>query len=134
MQHEYRITPRIGETDALGHINHASVAVWLEASREWLYDVFNPEKDILNWKLVIVKLEINYLDQLYYSEDVLIKSYLSKIGNTSLIIHSEIFQGNRKCIDSTAVYVHFDKQLQKSVPIKENQKKHLTKYLEESFI
>ena len=89
-----RVTPRFGDTDGLRHINNIALVEWFEVSRNPIFRIFTPDLDLSydKWKLILVRTEFDYIGQMYYGEDVEIKSYITKIGNTSFTIGHEAWQ------------------------------------------
>ena len=67
------IVPRVSETDGVGHINNVFVPIWFEAGRREIFRIFSPNLDFVNWKLALVKVTVEYVDQLYLAENVEIK-------------------------------------------------------------
>ncbi|KGR82712.1 acyl-CoA thioesterase [Lysinibacillus odysseyi] len=125
------IQPRVSETDGVGHINNTTIPVWLEAGRNELFKIFNPEDDFENWRMVIVKSCVEYKAQIYFGKDALIKCWIKRIGNASLELYEEIWQGNTKCITASTIYVNFNTQEQKSEPIPPSIKSVLENHLYE---
>ena len=125
------IEPRVSETDGVGHINNTTIPVWLEAGRNQLFKLFNPDDSFQNWKMIILKMNVHYVGQIYFGKNVEVKTWVKKIGNTSLELHEEIHQENRLCAIGTALYVNFNQQKQKSEPIPEPIKLELEKHLYE---
>ena len=80
------LLPRFNDTDALGHINNSSFATWFEVARRPLFQVFVPDLDPKKWNLIIARVEIDYLAQTNYQDEVMIETYLEKLGNSSLVI------------------------------------------------
>jgi acyl-CoA thioester hydrolase len=125
------VTPRFGDTDGLRHINNIALAEWFELSRNPLYRLFTPDLDLRyeKWKLIMVRTEFDFLGQMYYGSDVHIKTYISKIGNTSFITTHEAWQNGHLRAQGKAVLVHFDfiEQKSKSIPdtIRERLMEHL---------
>ena len=111
------IVPRVSETDGVGHINNTTIPVWLEAGRNDLFKIFNPDDDFDNWRMVIVKSCVEYKAQIYFGKNVSIKCWIKRIGNASLELYEEIWQGDTKCITASTIYVNFNTQQQKSEPI-----------------
>ncbi|MHA6250867.1 acyl-CoA thioesterase [Oceanobacillus sp. CAU 1775] len=111
------ITPRVSETDGVGHINNTFIPVWLEAGRNELFKIFNPDHSFDNWRMVIIKSTVNYKNQIYFGLDAEVKVWVKKIGNSSLELYEEIWQNDTLCVTSETVYVNFNKQLGKSEPI-----------------
>ena len=112
-----KIVPRVSETDGVGHINNVFVPIWFEAGRREIFRIFSPKLDFINWKLALVKVTVEYVDQLYLAEDVDIKTGIEKIGTSSLTIKEEIHQTNRICAKGQAIYVNYNFKEKKSEPI-----------------
>ena len=111
------IVPRVSETDGVGHINNVFVPIWFEAGRREIFRIFSPNLDFLNWKLALVKVTVEYVDQLYLAEAVEIRTGIEKIGNSSFTIKEEIHQTKRLCAKGEAVYVNYNFKEKKSEAI-----------------
>ena len=103
-----KIVPRVSETDGVGHINNVFVPIWFEAGRREIFRIFSPNLDFVNWKLALVKVTVEYVDQLYLAEEVEIRTGIEKIGKSSLTIREEIHQTNRLCAKGEAIYVNYN--------------------------
>ena len=112
-----KIVPRVSETDGVGHINNVFVPIWFEAGRREIFRIFSPKLDFINWKLALVKVTVEYVDQLYLAEDVDVKTGIEKVGTSSFTIKEEIVQTNRICAKGQAIYVNYNFRDKKSEPI-----------------
>ena len=112
-----KIVPRVSETDGVGHINNVFVPIWFEAGRREIFRMFSPKLDFINWKLALVKVTVEYVDQLYLAEDVEVRTGVEKIGTSSFTIKEEIHQTNRICAKGQAIYVNYNFRDKKSEPI-----------------
>lgn len=126
------IEPRVSETDGVGHINNTTIPIWLEAGRNKLFKLFNPDNTFHDWKMIILKINVEYVAQIYFGKDVEVKTWVKKIGNSSLELYEEIHQEGRLCVIGTAVYVNFNLQTQKSEPISNDIRQELELHLFES--
>ena len=111
------IVPRVSETDGVGHINNVFIPIWFEAGRREIFRIFSPNLDFVNWRLALVKVTIEYLDQLYLAENVEIRTGIEKIGNSSFTIKEEIYQTDRLCAKGEAIYVNYNFNKKKSEAI-----------------
>ena len=111
------IVPRVSETDGVGHINNVFVPIWFEAGRREIFRIFSPNLDFVNWKLALVKVTIEYVDQLYLAENVEIRTGIEKIGNSSFTFKEEIHQTDRLCAKGEAIYVNYNFNEKKSETI-----------------
>tara|TARA_B100000963_G_scaffold347986_1_gene354929 strand:+ start:277 stop:675 length:399 start_codon:yes stop_codon:yes gene_type:complete len=123
-----KIVPRVSETDGVGHINNVFVPIWFEAGRREIFRIFSPKLDFINWKLALVKVTVEYVDQLYLAEDVEVRTGVEKIGNSSFTIKEEIRQTNRICAKGQAIYVNYNFKDKKSEPIA-NEVRHKLKII-----
>ena len=112
-----KIVPRVSETDGVGHINNVFVPIWFEAGRREIFRIFSPKLDFINWKLALVKVTVEYVDQLYLAEDAEVRTGIEKIGTSSFTIKEEIHQTNRICAKGQAIYVNYNFKDKKSEPI-----------------
>ena len=111
---EMVITPRVSETDLVGHINNTTLPIWFEAARAPIFDLFNPNQDYENWKLIIVKSTLEFQRQIYYGKNVVLKTWVKNIGNASLVLHEELYQEGSLCAVNEAVYVNFNIKAQEA--------------------
>lgn len=114
-----QIEPRVSETDGVGHINNTTVPIWFEAGRNQIFKLFTPDDSFQNWKMIIINMNVDYMDQIYFGRDVEVRTWVKRIGNSSLELYEEIHQDDRLCAKGTAIYVNFNLQSQKSEPIPE---------------
>ena len=122
------ITPRVSETDGVGHINNVFVPIWFEAGRRDIFRIFSPKLDFKNWRLALVKVEVEYVDQIYLANDVEIRTGIEKIGNSSFTIKEELHQKDRLCAKGKSIYVNYNFSTEKSESIPETTRKKLEKY------
>lgn len=111
------ISPRFCETDGLGHINNTVVAQWFEGARDPIFKWFTPDLNLSNWKLILAKTTVEFHAELQYGADVELKTYISRIGNSSFDVYQEAWQEGNKCASGTAVMVHFNYETKKSQKI-----------------
>ncbi len=123
------LNPRFAETDQLGHINNSTLAVWFEEARTPVFRLFNPDLSHSTWNLILARLEIDFIAQLYYGQPVTIETGIVKIGNSSLTLQHLAYQQGQPACRGQSVLVHFDYQQQKPTTIPENIRKKLTEHL-----
>ncbi len=111
------VAPRFCETDALGHINNSVVPMWFEQAREPIFQYFVPSMKPEDWNLIIARIEVDFVAQIEFAKEVEIKTWLSKIGNSSMTISQEAWQGGKCCAKGKAAMIHFDYKKNASQPI-----------------
>ncbi|UOR11440.1 acyl-CoA thioesterase [Halobacillus amylolyticus] len=125
------IEPRVSETDGVGHINNTTIPIWFEAARNDLFKLFNPDSSFTNWKMIILNMNVDYLSQIYFGRNVTVHTWVKRIGNSSLDLYEELWQGDRLCARGTATYVNFNQENQKSEPITDSIRRQLESHLYE---
>jgi len=111
------VTPKFGDIDGLGHVNNTVMPGWFEQARNPIYRFFNPGFKFNDWNLILARYEVDFMAQLYFDQDVEIRTYIAKIGRSSFEVHQEAWQAEKLCTKGRTVLVHFDFEGQRSVPI-----------------
>lgn len=125
------VTPRFGDADGLKHINNIAISEWFETARNPVFRFFTPDLDLSyeKWRLILARTEFDYLGEMYYGEDVEIRTYIARIGNSSFTIAHEAWQKGGLKARGQAVTVHYDFLNKKSVPIPDDIKRKLQEHL-----
>ena len=123
------LMPGFYETDALGHINNTVIPMWFEKGRVPLFKIFTPDLNPRNWRLIVVRIDVQFLAQTNYIDEVTIKTHIERIGNSSFVVGQSCFQNNIETAKGVTTMVHFDYQNQKSKPLSEEARQALNKYL-----
>ncbi|MDC2890546.1 acyl-CoA thioesterase [Psychrosphaera algicola] len=123
------LQPRFSETDALGHINNTVVPVWFETARVPVFEIFNPTQSLTKWNLILAKIEVNYVAQMSYNANVEIRTFVKRIGNSSLTLLQEVWQQDQKVAFGECVLVKFDYGTNQSCAISESEQYSLKKHI-----
>jgi acyl-CoA thioester hydrolase len=126
------INPRFCDTDAMGHINNTVLPVWFLEGRESILKIFNPKLTTEGVSLVLVKLEIEYLGELFFGKSVEIRTFVLRIGTSSVLVGQEAWQDGALRATATATMVNFDKNTRKSLPIPVDIRERLSQHLLEA--
>lgn len=126
LEETYKV--RFCETDALAHVSNTVIVQWFEAAREPLFRLFIPDMDVSKWSLILASYSVDFLQQLFLGE-VTIKTGLKKIGNSSFVVHQEVWQKDVKCSEGQSTMVHFDYLNNKAVPIPDSIRAELSQHL-----
>nr|WP_297349508.1 thioesterase family protein [uncultured Glaciecola sp.] len=108
---------RFYETDALQHVSNTALVGWFETARLPIFKYFTPELDLSNWPLILANYNVDFLEQIYLANPVEVKTWISRIGNSSFIVYQELWQSNMKKAKGTTTLVHFDYKSKKSLRI-----------------
>jgi acyl-CoA thioester hydrolase len=120
------IQPRFNETDGLGHINNTVIPVWFEAAREPVFEIFNPSLDLTKWNLIVAGFTIAYTSPTNYGKPVLVKTWISRVGNSSFEVAQESWQQGKKTAEAKTTLVHYDYTIDKSQAISDDVKAQLS--------
>jgi len=111
------VSPRFYETDAFGHINNTVVPGWFETAREPVFKLFTDSDKMTKINLILARIEVDFVAQIYYGSEVTIKTGIEKIGNASFVVWHEAWQNGSCCAKGKAVQVYFNLDTQKSEPL-----------------
>lgn len=121
----HTIRPRFCDTDALGHINNTVIPVWFLEAREPVLRMFTPDADLQRGGIVVVRIELDYLAETRFGEDVEIRTGVSHIGNSSFRLTQEVVQGDRVSARGVTTLVNFDAQSRRAAPIPDSAREAL---------
>jgi len=124
-----QLSPRFSDTDALGHINNTMVPIWFEGARTPVFKIFTPELNLSAWPLILAKIDVSFEAQMFYGDEMEVRTYISRIGGKSFDVFQELWQKEKRVASGTAVMVHFDYQMQKSAEIPQAIKATLASHL-----
>ena len=105
------------------------VPIWFEGARDPVFRWFMPELNLNEWQLILAKIDVNFLGQMYYGEPMEIRTYVGRIGGSSFDVYQELWQRNEKKASGTAVMVYFDYRKEKSMKIPDETKAVMQQYL-----
>jgi acyl-CoA thioester hydrolase len=111
------ITTRFSDTDGLGHINNTMLPIWFEGARNPIFKIFTPDLALQKWQLIIAKFDVEFHSELFYGQDIEIRTGVARIGSSSFDVYQEAWQGGRLCASGTAIHVHFDHQEKVAKPL-----------------
>ena len=123
------IKPRFLETDALGHINNNTYGVWFEAARDDIFHIFMPKANIKEWNLIMAHSSFDFLKEVFWGKEVIIKTAISKLGNSSIELCHAVYQEGKLCTTGKCVLIHYDFTTKVAVRIPDNIRIELEKHL-----
>ncbi|GAA6168274.1 acyl-CoA thioesterase [Sessilibacter corallicola] len=111
------ISPRVNETNYTGHICNTSIPIWLEKAREPIVRMVHPETAPGGKSFILARTEIDFQSQMFFGEDVEVKTYVVNLGRTSMTVEQEIWQQGKITATCKAVMVYFDYDNQTSIEL-----------------
>ena len=119
---------RFCETDGLAHVSNTVLVQWFESAREPIFRLFNPQLELNNWPLILASYKVDFLKQIFYGSEVELKTYISRIGNSSFDVYQEVWQQGVHCATGLTTMVNFDYKQQKAQTIDEKIAAELRKH------
>jgi len=125
VRHEHPVQLRWSDPDSLGHVNHGRALSLLEDARLAMVD--RP-----GGGMILARLEVDYLRQLYYrvGERPCVTSWVTRIGTKSLTVRQELVQDGEVAIRADVVLVVFDFATDSSRALTDDERAHWSRYLE----
>jgi len=122
METTIEIPVRSTEVDYLGHVNNAKYLEYMEWGREdWIKQVGYSFDELVNRGIgtVTVNINIDYLGECYKGDLLVVNTRPLKTGNTSFVMHQEIFKKDSgiKVSDAHITIVLIDLTTRKSMAI-----------------
>ncbi len=127
--HSLRLQVRWGDMDALGHVNNAEYLRYFEQSRiAWLEGLGYPVSGVGTGP-ILAKVSVTYLKPIEYPNEIEIRLYAGKVGNSSFTLLSDIVNGRdatERFTEGEFVTVWIDYAAAKSMPIPDKLRAILT--------
>jgi len=125
VRHEHLVQLRWSDPDSLGHVNHARALALLEDGRM----AINEEPGS---SLILARLEVDYLRQLYFriGERLTVYSWVTRVGTKSFVMRQELVQDGEVAIRTDAVMVTFDFATDASRALTDDERAYWSRYLE----
>ncbi|WP_372859130.1 acyl-CoA thioesterase, partial [Pseudoalteromonas sp.] len=82
-----------------------------------------------NWKLIIAKVEVSFVGELFYAHEVTINTSIEHIGNSSFVIRQEAWQQDKCCAIGKTVMVRYDFASKTKQMLSADEKAALTQHL-----
>jgi acyl-CoA thioester hydrolase len=122
---------RYADTDRQGHVNNANFATFLETGRvEFIY---NEEAPLLQdgFSFVIAAMNINFLREAQWPGRVEIGTGVTKIGNSSIGVYQQVFQGEVCVASAETVIVQVNDRTKRAAALTDAARKTLQNWFME---
>ena len=123
------IKPRFLETDALGHINNNTYGVWFEAARDEIFRIFMPTANIKEWNLIMAHSSFDFLKEVFWGKEVIVKTGISKLGNSSIELAHAVYQDGKLCTIGKCILIHYNFTTKISIKIPDKIRLELESHL-----
>lgn len=123
------VTPRFGDVDGLRHITNTRLPEWFEGARMPIYRLFQPDLSFDNWDLIMAAISVDFHAQMYLGKDIEIRTWIKRLGNSSITTYHEAWQDGVLGASGEAVVVRYDFVEKRSLPIPDEIREELNKHL-----
>jgi acyl-CoA thioester hydrolase len=96
---------RFSDTDAMGHVNNVAYVSYVETGRVALGRELAGHAGEEVEGFILARLEIDYLGELHYPAEIDVGSRVVRVGRTSYVVASGIFEGERCVATAESVLV-----------------------------
>lgn len=100
------ITPRFYETDALGHINNATIVAWFEIARVRFLEQLQGDDPAAAKCWILASVQVDFKAETFYGGDVIASITDASVGNSSLTVICEMTQNDKLTVMGKAVLVY----------------------------
>lgn len=111
------IQMRFSDADSFGHINNVAQQMYFDLGKTDLFkELWRLTSAAEQVPAMIVSLNTDFYEQLFYGDEVAVETQIESIGNKSLRLVQRIVSGEKVYSLSRTVMVCYDRQTQQSVP------------------
>ena len=111
------IQMRFSDADSFGHINNVAQQMYFDLGKTDLFkELWRLTSAAEQVPAMIVSLNTDFYEQLFYGDEVVVETQIESIGNKSLRLVQRIMSGEKVYSLSRTVMVCYDRQTQQSVP------------------
>ena len=125
-RHRYDCRVRFSDVDVYGHVNNVKYFEYYQEARlVFLTDLRDGGHDA-GFSLVVARVDVDYKRPiLFRSDPYVVESWVTRVGNSSFTIESEIKDGDQVLSRARAVLVTFDLHAQSARPLTATEKEWL---------
>lgn len=132
---EKLITPvqkRFSDVDSFMHVNNIWQQSYFDMGKTEFYTKVLGITGVFDkLRIITASTHTDYLGQVRLTDDIVVTTDVSRLGNKSMTLHQCIVSGERVLTESSSVMVAFDFETQATVPIPEEWRTKLKPYLTE---
>ncbi|MDR1004020.1 MAG: acyl-CoA thioesterase [Prevotellaceae bacterium] len=128
--HTLPIQLRFNDVDKFGHVNNTVYFSFYDLGKTEYFAAVCPD---VNWEkdgIVVVHIEVDFLDQIYGSDQVAVQTAVTEIGTKSFKLSQRVIDtrsGDVKCVCSS-IMVTFDLEKHESKPLTEEWIEDICRY------
>ncbi len=125
-RHLYQCHVRFSDVDVYGHVNNVKYFEYYQEARLAFISGLGREEGGGRFTIVLARMDVDYKRPiLFRPEPYQIETWISRVGNSSFGLESEIKDGDSVLSRARAVMVTFDARTQAARPLAEDEKELL---------
>ncbi len=129
------ITPiqkRFSDVDSFMHVNNIWQQTYFDLGKTEFYSKILGITGVFDsLRIITASTHTDYLGQVRLTDDIVVTTDVSRLGNKSMTLHQRILCGEKCLTESSSVMVAFDFDAQTTVPIPAVWREKLAEYLTE---
>lgn len=126
--HRTPVQLRFSDTDMFGHVNNAVYATWAEIARiSFLRNLDPPSGD-----LILARIELDFLAQISFGQQIEVHSRVARIGRTSVTLAQTVLADGTGAARIGSVVVLYDYAHMRARPVTDAYRAALRPYLIEN--
>ncbi len=100
------LSPRISETDLVGHVNNVSIAAWFEDLRVRYMRALPIPPDVHEGTgFTLASVHIDYVAETHFGSEVTLEMHQVSVGNTSIRLEGELHQDGKLTARGVSIIV-----------------------------
>ena len=130
---ERLITPiqkRFSDVDSFMHVNNIWQQSYFDMGKTEFYTKVLGVTGVFDkLRIITASTHTDYIGQVRLTDDIVVKTDVSRLGNKSMTLHQRIMSGDRCLTESSSVMVAFDFETQQTVALPDAWRQSLAEYL-----
>lgn len=123
---------RFSDVDSFMHVNNIWQQSYFDMGKTEFYSKVLGIAGVFDkLRIITASTHTDYLGQVRLTDDIVVTTDVSRLGNKSMTLHQCIMSGERVLTESSSVMVAFDFETQATVAIPEEWRAKLMPYLTE---
>ncbi len=125
-----KVQKRFSDVDSFMHVNNIWQQSYFDMGKTEFYTTVLGITGVFDkLRIITASTHTDYLGQVRLTDDIEVRTRVSRIGNKSMTLHQRIMCGERCLTESSSVMVAFDFELQQTVSMPEAWRAKLSEYL-----
>lgn len=126
------IQKRFSDVDSFMHVNNIWQQSYFDLAKTEFYQKVLGILGVFDkLRIITASTHTDYIGQVRLTDDIVVTTDVSRLGNKSMTLHQRIMSGDRCLTESSSVMVAFDFETQQAVALPDAWRQSLAEYLVE---